>query len=99
MLVHPTKLTADDRSTFAKRLANTFAYLSLLCSISFLVEGALSRVHGVPGQNLTGFQWFKIMAVAVVLAVTSFALGSKLWKLALAAALAIFLLVMYVMGT
>ena len=52
-----------------------------------------------PLENLTGFQWLKIMAVAVIFAGIPTALRSKLWRLALPVALVMFFFVMYVMGT
>lgn len=99
MTFNSTESPSGKQSATTERLGTVFAYASLGCTLLFWVEFALSRVPGVPGQNLTGFQWFKIMAVAVVLAVAAIPLRSKLWKLSLPVAIAMFLFIMYVMGT
>jgi hypothetical protein len=68
-------------------------------SASFWLALAFSFVPGVPRTNLTGFQWLKIVAVAVLLAGVGAALRSRLWRIAVPLALVTFFLVMYVMGT
>jgi len=56
-------------------------------------------IPAAPKVNLTGFDWFKIMAAAVILSVAAAACRAKLWKVALPVALVMFFLAMYIMGT
>jgi hypothetical protein len=83
----------------AKIAGNGFAYASLSCSAFFWINFAFYYVPGAPKLNLTGFDWFRIMAVAVILSGASVACRAKPWKLALPVALVMFFFVMYVMGT
>ncbi len=82
-----------------KLTGNAFAYASLFCSAFFWINFASYYVPHAPKLNLTGFDWFRIMAVAVILSGASVACRAKLWKLALPVALLMFFFVMYVMGT
>jgi len=82
-----------------KLAGNVFAYSSLLCSVFFWIDWAFYYIPGAPKMNTTGFDWFRIMAVAVILSGAAAACRVKLWKLALPVALVMFFFVMYVMGT
>jgi len=85
--------------TAVKLAGNALAYGSLLCSAFFWIDFAFHYVPRAPKLNLTGFDWFRVMAVAMILSVASVACRAKLWKLALPVALVMFFLVMYIMGT
>ena len=83
----------------SKLVGNLLACASLLCCLAYWVSFALYYVMGTNKLDLTGFQWFKVMGIAVILAGIATALRSRLWRVALPVALVMFLFVMYVMGT
>jgi hypothetical protein len=85
--------------TVVKFVGHVFAYGSLLCSAFFWIDFAFYYIPRAPQLNLTGFDWLRIMAVAVILSGAAAACRAKLWKLALPVALAMFFFVLYVMGT
>jgi hypothetical protein len=85
--------------TAIKIAGNAFAYGSLLCSAFFWIDLAFYYIPHAPKLNLAGFDWFRIMAVGVILSGAAVACRAKLWKIALPVALAMFFFVMYVMGT
>lgn len=82
-----------------KVLGDISAYISLSLCTAFWIDFALHFIPGLPLPDLTGFQVFKIMGVAVLLAVGALFSGSRLWKLALPFALVMFFFTMYVMGS
>lgn len=89
-------------------LSNSFAYASLACVLLFWLAGALSYLQTglhltLPGLSwviaLPGWKWAMFEAFALLLAIVATVLRSKLWPIALSAALLMFLLTMYIMGT
>ena len=94
-----SKQGSADPQTVVKFVGHVFAYGSLLCSAFFWMAFAFHYIPRVPQVNLTGFDWFRIMAVAVILSGAAVACRAKLWKLALPVALAMFFFVLFVMGT
>ena len=89
----------DSERGSGRMIGNVCAALSLLCCLSFLTLIAVCFITRVDPVKLTGFQWLKIMGLAVVLALVSAVLQSKLWRIAVPVSLAIFFLTMYVMGS
>jgi hypothetical protein len=87
------------RSKAIKILADGSAYLSLACCVSFWILAAQYFIWGFSLGGLTGFQMFKTMGVAVLLATVALVLRSKLWKFALPFALLMFFFTMYTMGS
>jgi hypothetical protein len=84
----------------AKFVGNIAAYASLCCSASPWVDGGLLYVFHFSWSNrLTGFHFFKIMAVGLLLSVISAACRAKLSVVAVPVALVMFFFVMYVMGS
>ena len=75
------------------------AALSLLFCLSFWFDMALYFTTKVILLRFNGFQWFKFMGVAVLLAIVSGLFRSKLWRLALPVSLLMFFFTNYVMGT
>jgi len=75
------------------------AVLSLLVCGLFWLQFLLYLAGRAVFANVTGFLWFRVMAVAVILAVLAAILRSKLWRLAVPAAALMFLFVSYVMGS
>jgi len=63
------------------KLANTFGYVSVLCSVSFWVLLVLDRIPGFPmkGIDLSANYWAAIWGVAVLLALVAAAIGSRRW--------------------
>jgi hypothetical protein len=93
-----------------KRLSASFAYASLVCSLSFWLLGALYYVQvglraRIPGwrwvDSIVSWQWVLFHAFALLLAIVAAAIGfffsAKLWRIALPVALLTFLLTYYVM--
>jgi len=87
------------RYTTVKALGDGSAYLTLFLCTAFWIEFGLHFVPGFPLLELTGFQVFKIIGVAVLLAVVALILRSRICKLALPFALSMFFFTIYVMGS
>ena len=51
--------------TVVEFVGHVFAYGSLLCSAFFWMAIAFHHIPRVPQVNLTGFDWFRIMALAM----------------------------------
>jgi hypothetical protein len=83
----------------AKILGDGAGYASLACCLSFWLLLVLHLVGLDPLPGLTGFQLFKTMGVAVLLALIALLFRSKLWKLSLPFSVLMFLFTGYVMGT
>ncbi|HEY2545948.1 MAG TPA: hypothetical protein VGI46_07780 [Candidatus Acidoferrum sp.] len=96
-------ITDDQRRDPERGLGRTIGHLcaalSLLCCLSFWLQMTLYFTTKVILIDFNGFQWFKFMGVAVVLAIVAVALGSKLWRVALPVSLLMFFFTNYVMGT
>jgi hypothetical protein len=86
--------------TWPKKLGTASALGGLICSGSLWIAAALwYLVHFSWTNRLTGFDFLKITAVGAVLSMIS-ALGRvKLAIVAVPAAVAMFFLVMYIMGS
>jgi hypothetical protein len=78
--------------------ADALAYASLVFPAAFWIEFALGLIPHARPLPVTGPQMLAMMSVPVVLGALSALLGSKLWKAALAASLAMLFFVMYVNG-
>ena len=100
----------DSRRGWQARLSSSFAYASLVCSLSFWLVFALYYLQvglslRLPGwrwiDSLTSVEWVLFEAFALLLAMVATVLGvffgAKLWRLALPVALLMFLLTYYVM--
>lgn len=97
-----TDLSTESREkphTLARLIGDIFATLSLLCCFSFVLDGVLYFLGVHILAELTGFQWFKFMGVALAMAIAGTILRSRLWKIALPVSAAVFFFTMYVMGT
>ena len=87
-------------SRTAHRLGNVAAWTSLLCSASLWIVFPLSYIPALSRlQHPTVFDFFRIMAVGVVLAGIAAVCRVKLWRVAVPVAIVMFLFVMYVMGS
>ena|SRR5215813_3374029 len=93
----------DEKSglrTWSKKFGTAAAFASLICSASLWIVGALWYLFHISWTNrLTGFDFFKIIAVGAVLSVISAVCRVKLAVVAVPAAVAMFFLVMYIMGS
>ena len=100
----------DLRRGWQARLSASFAYASLVCSLSIWLVFALYYLQvglrlRLPGwrwiDSLTSVEWVLFEAFALLLAMVATLLGvffgAKLWRLALPIALLMFLLTYYVM--
>ena len=86
--------------TWPKKLGTVAAFASLSCSASLWIDGALWYLFHFSWTNrFTGFDFFKITAVGVVLSVISALWRVKLAIVAVPVAVAMFFLVMYIMGS
>ena len=66
--VHRDILAVITRYTTVKALGHSSAYLCLFLCTAFWIEVGLHFIPGFPLLELTGFQVFKIMGVAILLA-------------------------------
>ena len=86
-------------SRTARIIGHILASISLLPFVSFWMDFFYVNASEEPGLPLSNLQWFKIMGLAVVLAIGAAVLRSKLWRVALPIALVMLFFVMYVMGS
>jgi hypothetical protein len=94
------------QSMTKEKVSNGIAYASLACSLSFWPMLALfylqTSLHfTLPGwhwlDGLTTWTWFLFEAFALLLAIVSTILRSRLWRIALPVTFLMFLFVDYVM--
>ena len=78
----------------SKMVGDGAAYVSLACCAFPWFAAGLNLL-----PKLTGFHFFKIMGIAVLLAIVSAFLQSRLWKFALPVTVLMFVFVWYVMTT
>jgi hypothetical protein len=88
----------QQQSTGPKRLGNTFAYASVLCSLAFWVGFVMSYFPTKVRFDFNAFNWLRLMAAAILLAVVARFCGSQAWKRALAVALVTAFFAMYITG-
>jgi len=66
-----TNPAPEQQSTKPKRLGNTFAYASVLCSLAFWVGFVLSYFPTKIRFDFNAFNWLRLMAAAILLAVVA----------------------------
>jgi hypothetical protein len=93
-----TNPAPEQQSTRPKRLGNTFAYASVLCSLAFWVGFVLSYFPSKIRFDFNAFNWLRLMAAAILLAVVARFCGSQAWKRALTVALVTAFFAMYITG-
>lgn len=95
-------------SRWQKRLSASFAYASLVCSLSLWLDVGLSYLQEVQHLSVPGLRWltalpgwkwvlFEAFALLLAMVATAIDLRSKLWRIALPLALLMFLLTYYAM--
>ena len=88
-----------------EEFSNAVAHASLVCSISFWLGTGLYLLQAIlrlPGwgwlERRPSWLWPMLATVGLLLALVATVLGSKSWRVALSAALAGFLLTLYIIG-
>jgi hypothetical protein len=83
----------------AKFVGNIAAYASFCCSASMWVDGLFYMLHFSWLNSLTGFDFFKITGVGLLLSVISAACRARISFVAVPVAAVMFFFTMYVMGS